>query len=133
LNKIDLTTLKKCDFIPVADENHELMGQLGHLRELDVHNADQVHLAIEALDIIGNRLTWWIASFKGSLEEEDMDCFLEIYRKHLLRIKKFEGVCFERTATSYRMCLRMLQVIFGLLYEVFDGENGLPVEIRGLV
>lgn len=133
MNKIDLTTLKKCDFIPVAEENHELMGQLGHLRELDVHNADQVHLAIEALDIIGNRLTWWIAPFKGSLDEEDMDCFIEIYRKHLLRIKKFEGVCFERTATSYRMCLRMLQVIFGVLYDVFDGENGLPVEIRGLV
>jgi hypothetical protein len=117
----------------VADGNRKLMEQLRQLREIDVRNDVQVHQAIEALEIIKNRQPGWIASFRGSLNEEDMDCFLEMYCKHLLRIKKFEGVSFERTETSYRMCLRMLQVIFGMLYEVFDGENGLPDEIRGIV
>ena len=130
---IDLTVLKEFDFAPVADGNRELMDQLRQLREIDVRNDDQVHQAIEALEIISNRLPGWIAPFRGSIDEEDMECFLEMYRKHLLRIKKFEGVCFERTEASYRMCLRMLRVIFGVLYEVFDGGGGLPDEILGIV
>lgn len=133
VTSIDLTVLKKCDFVPVVDGNSELLGQLRYLRGLDVHDAGQVHHAICALEIIGNRLTEWSASFKGTLDEEDMECFLELFRKHLAFMKKYEGVHFERAASSYRMCLRMLQVIFGMLYEVFAGDEGLPGEIRGMV
>jgi len=108
---IDLTVLKEFDFAPVAEGNRELMDQLRQLREIDVRNDGQVHQAIEALEIISNRLPGWIAPFMGSIDEEDMECFLEMYRKHLLQIKKFEGVCFERTEISYRMCLWMLRIV----------------------
>ena len=133
VNSIDLSVLKKCDFVPWVDGNEELLEQLRLLRELEVGNAHQVHHAILALEIIGNRLTEWIKPFKGSLDVDDMECFLEMYRKHLSLMEKFEGVHFEKTSASYRMCLRMLQVIFGVLYDVFDGDGGLPGEIRGIV
>lgn len=135
MNKIDHDVLSKAEFSPL-DNDTEFLSQLHFLCDLDIEDADKVNDAVMALEIIQLKLTAWLNENRTALEPEEAAFMINIYVKHLALLKKHEGVNFEKTLISYKMCLRVFQFIMAALYDYPDSILGfmeLPQEVRSVV
>lgn len=135
MKKIDHEVLSKAEFSPLNNDN-EFMSQLHYLRELNIEKADRVNDAIRALEILQQKLTVWVNENRTAFEPEEAVFMINIYIKHLALLKKHEGVNFEKTLISYKMCLRVFQFIMAALYDYPDSILGfmeLPQEVRSVV
>jgi len=135
MNKIDHEVLSKAEFSLFNNDN-EFLAQLHYLRELNIEDADKVNDAIRALEILQQKLTVWVNENRTAFEPEEAAFIINIYVKHLALLKKHEGVNFEKTLISYKMCLRVFQFIMAALYDYPDrifGPRVLPQEVRSVV
>lgn len=134
MNRIDHEILSKAEFSLFNNDN-EFLAQLHYLDEINIEVADQVKDAVKALEIIQLKLTAWLNENRTALEPEEAVFMINIYIKHLALLKKHEGVNFEKTLISYKMCLRVFQFIMAALYDYPDrifGFMELPQQIRSL-
>jgi hypothetical protein len=100
---IDINSLKHCDFEPWLDIDNTLFIQLGYLSNIDITNPDEMHIVIEAFEILQIKLTGWMISHRSHFSPEDKSYLADMFNRNLLTLKEHEGVDFARSLGSMKM------------------------------
>jgi hypothetical protein len=101
--------------LPFSREAYRLAGDVAALRSTDVADPASVHRAIRTLERL--QRTFWERVDVEALEWcEDVRAVMAVFRRQLDRLRRFEGIDFERTRESLGVCLRLGAFVLGMVF-----------------
>jgi len=114
------------------DDECELILEIEKLKGIDIGNQNEVMASIEILEALDRNFYGLLLNHDIFFDENEIESILNLYRKSLNVLKKHEGVDQWEAAWALKSCLRIIQLLMGLLYDSFIGP-GLPKAVRELI
>ena len=114
------------------DDECELILEIQKLKGIDIGNQKEVMAAIEILEALDRNFYGLLLDHDIFFDENEIESILNLYRKSLNAFKEHEGVDLWEAGWALDSCLRIIQLLMGLLYDSFIGP-GLPKAVRELI
>ena len=126
-----MTKFPNIEFYWWEDDN-PLIQEIKKLSGIDISDPEEVHAAIEILEALDRNFYGLLLDHDIFFDENEIESILNLYRKSLNAFKKHEGVDKWEAEWALKSCLRLIQLLMGLLYDSFVGP-GLPKAVRELI
>jgi hypothetical protein len=101
------------------EENTPLIREIEKLKSIHIGDQKQVHLAIEILEALDRNFYGLLMDHDIFFDENEIESILALYRKSLNVLKKYEGTDISKASRALDSCLRLIQLILGLLYDCY--------------
>ncbi|SHK16231.1 hypothetical protein SAMN02745216_02987 [Desulfatibacillum alkenivorans DSM 16219] len=113
-------------------ETDELILQnVSKLSHVDIGNPDSVHERITILESLGSVAENGLIEYGSPIDENEARFVMDIFWNAFNMLKREEGLHFKIALIQYKCCLRLLHLVFGLLYDNFGFE--MPEKMRYMV
>lgn len=123
----------RLEFEPWYDDSFFLQ-QIQKLQNVNINDPEEVHAAIEVLEVFSKKFHSWLQEADTILDETDIDSIVNVYDRSVKILKNHEGVNLSKASDALRTCLRLTQLVFGLLYDGWKHFGGeMPTHIRELI
>ena len=101
------------------EENTPLIKEIKKLKSIHIGAQKEVHSAIEILETLDRNFYGLLMDHDIFFDENEIESILALYRKSLNVLKKYEGTDISKASRVFDSCLRMIQLILGLLYDCY--------------
>ena len=99
------------------EENTPLIKEIEKLKNIHVGAQKEVHSAIEILEALDRNFYGLLMDHDIFFDENEIESILSLYRKSLNVLKEYEGIDINQASRALDSCLRLIQLILGLLYD----------------
>ena len=114
------------------EENNPLIQEIKKLKGINIGDQKEVYSAIEILEALDKNLYGLLIDHDIFFDETERESILNLYRKSIDTLKKYEGVNIEKASKALNLCLRLIQLILGLLYDCYS-DSPCRIELRKAV
>jgi hypothetical protein len=101
------------------EENSPLIKEIKKLKSIHIGAQKEVHSAIEILEALDRNFYGLLMDHDIFFDENEIESILSLYRKSLNILKEYEGTDISQAARALDSCLRLIQLILGLLYDCY--------------
>ena len=101
------------------EENSPLIKEIKKLKSIHIGAQKEVHSAIEILEALDRNFYGLLMDHDVFFDENEIESILSLYRKSLNVLKGYEGTDISQAARALDSCLRLIQLILGLLYDCY--------------
>ena len=116
------------------EENNPLIQEIKKLKGINIGDQKEVYSAIEILEALDRNFYRFLMDHDIFFDETERESILNLYRKSIATLKKYEGVNIEKASKALNLCLRLTQLILGLLYDSYRPFGiELPKAVKELI
>ena len=116
------------------EEECSLIREIKKLKGINLGNQKEVYTAIEILEALDRHFYVFLIEHDIFFDETERELILNLYRKSIATLKKYEGVNIEKASKALNLCLRLIQLILGLLYDSYRPFGiELPKAVKDLI
>ena len=101
------------------EENSPLIKEIKKLKSIHIGAQKEVHSAIEILEALDRNFYGLLMDHDIFFDENEIESILSLYRKALNVLKGYEGTDINQASRALDSCLRLIQLILGLLYDCY--------------
>ena len=109
-----------------------MIQEIKKLQGINIGDQKEVYSAIEILEALDKNLYGLLIDHDIFFDETERESILNLYRKSIDILKKYEGVNIEKASKALNLCLRLIQLILGLLYDCYI-DSPCRIELRKAV
>jgi len=111
------------------EENNPLIQEIKKLKDINIGDQKEVHSTIEILEALDRNFYGFLMDHDIFFDETERESILNLYRKSLSTLKEYEGIDIRKASRALNSCLRLIQLILGLLYDCYR-DSPCRIELR---
>ena len=116
------------------EKDNPLIQEIKKLKRINIDDQKEVYTAIEILEALDRHFYALLIEHDIFFDETERESILNLYRKSIATLKKYEGINIEKASKALNLCLRLTQLIVGLLYDSYRPFGiELPKAVKDLI